>query len=110
MQSSTRKKRQRRPERASTSQQPDGSRRTRRWLSLVSVLVLLAGSACNGKSARIDAIPLPPLTSEAAMEEELLLVPPMFVWLPLYLDEVERYFEGIECAKLADDPEDCVFE
>jgi hypothetical protein len=44
------------------------------------------------------------------MEEELLLVPPMFVWLPLYLDEVERYFEGIECAKLADDPEDCVFE
>ncbi len=44
------------------------------------------------------------------MEEELLLLPPKFVWLPHYLDEVERYFEGIECAKLGEKPEDCAFE
>ena len=84
------------------------------WLLAGVVVALGALVACQNPPIPTSSLPAPPVPAEE-VDQALLALPdgPELHVLILWLDEVERYFEGIECWLLTPLPREdtsCAFE
>lgn len=72
---------------------------------------MLVGASC-AHDCPLISLPAPPVANEAAFEEVSELVLEENLNLILWLDRVERYFAGLECALLVTGSEDtsCAYE
>lgn len=97
--------------RANGLMQLSRARYRQRWMRcwLTTVLVALA-VGCSGKVVATSLPPPPVPSDEAIAAIEALGAQPNTLHLLLWLDEQERYFEGIECWLQMKSAVDCEFD